>query len=286
MSLSNLAFSLLTTLALLTIGCTKQDPTFGPVESSRKDGGSGGDCREGDTQECECGSRVGEQLCSSSGSWEDCECSDDSGDGDGDGDSEAQFKCKAGYYVGTFKGDWKPGIGDIPPFGSLIKVTITASDKVDKPGLALTLEEESMGVGGEFPTYEVKNGCLVGTASSGEGQNHPFIGIITGSLSCETGEFDGHVEGYYELFGDVLGDLSVWKFAGSMNGMFDLGKTSLEMGMWDLRETQSTAVDGPGGKAMWNAAWKSEEGPALPPECQALLNAADGGVSVRADGGA
>ncbi len=279
---SAFASSLLTAIAVVVPGCAKDSPTLGAVGSSGKDGGDGEGCSDGAVQDCDCTRGDGQQVCSA-GTWEACECLDDSDDGSGDGD-DSGFNCKAGYYVGTFKGDWKPGIGDFPPFGTLIDVTIEASDKPDKPGLALTLEEEAM-VGGEFPTYEVKNGCLVGTASSGEGQNHPFIGIITGSLSCETGAFEGHVDGYYELFGDTLGNLSVWKFAGSMNGKFDVATTSIEMGMWDLREKQSTAPDGPGGKAMWNAAWKSAEGPALPPECQALLNANDAGVGTGADGG-
>ena len=271
--------SSLATLALVGPGCKEAPPTLGTGNLSSDDASVEGECGQDDVQSCDCASGQGEQVCSA-GSWSDCDCSDSEATGDGDRDdtNRDDLKCKAGYYVGTFKGDWKPGIGDIPPFGSFIKVTITASDKPDKPGLALTLEERSE-LGGEFPVYEVKNGCLVGTASSGEGQNHPFVGTITGSLSCETGKFEGHVDGYYKLFGEALGDTSIWKFAGSMDATFDLATTSLKDGMWDLREKQSTAPDGPGGKAMWQAAWKSEEGPALPPECLALLDGgADAGV--------
>ncbi len=267
--------------ALVGTSCGDSAPALGSGTNVRQDAGSRA-CREDDTQPCDCPDAEGEQVCSS-GRWGACDCGDGEqvtgdGDGDGDGRSGGQLHCKAGYYVGTFKGGWKPGIGDIPPLGTLIKVTITASDQPDKPGLALTLEEQSE-LGGEFPVYSVKNGCLVGTASSGEGQNHPFIGTITGSLSCETGKFEGHVDGYYKLFGEALGDTSIWYFAGSMDATFDLGATSLKDGTWDLREKQSTAPDGPGGKAEWQATWQSAEGPALPPECQELLDGrGDAGV--------
>jgi hypothetical protein len=270
--------------ALLAAGCPQ------PGSSSTGTGSvptpdAGASCMESAVQACPCSGTEGQQVCTA-GAWSDCDCS--TGDGDGTpqldaGEDLGRLKCKAGYYVGTFEGDWKPGIGDFPPLGTLIEVTITASDEPGKPGLALTLEEQLIGEDSEFPTYTVKNGCIVGTANSGGDQNHPFIGTITGDLHCDTGKFEGHLDGYYELFG--LKDISEWFFAGSMDATFNIGTTSLEMGTWDLREKQSTAPDGPGGKAMWQATWQSETGPELPEECLKLLQMnADAGTPV-ADGG-
>jgi hypothetical protein len=271
-ALRSLASPALLTLLVVGPACSSDPPTLTPGNNNLMSEDAGL-CEEGATQECYCDTTPGESECSG-GSWGDCDCSGFQGDGDGDGDGDkpnGSMNCKPGYYTGNFKGDWKPGIGDLGPI-QLIEVTITGSDKPEKPGLALTLEEGAApDPNDEFPTYEVKNGCLVGTASSGPGQNHPFIATITGSLSCETGEFEGHVDGYYQLFGEFFGGLSTWTFAGSMTGKFDLGTTSIEEGTWDLREKQNTMPMGPGGKATWQAAWQAAEGPALPEECRKLL---------------
>lgn len=256
------------------VGCATEAPVTSRLPSTDKQPDPVAQCAEGDIQACECSAGASEQVCSG-GAWGECACLvPDTEPPPGPGG----LRCKAGYYVGDFKGKWKPGIGDFPPFGTLISVTITASDVPEKPGLALTLEKQVDDEGGEFEIYSVKNGCLVGTASSGEGQNHPFIGTITGSLRCDTGEFEGHVDGYYELFG--LGELSKWFFAGSMTGQFDSSTSSLEMGTWDLREKQSMAVDGPGGTATWQASFEAETGPELPPECLALIAGADADAGI------
>lgn len=236
-------------------------------------------CPSGPTQPCTCdGGTAGVMYCNAAlGTYSECACSTTPGIGQ---------KCKAGYYTGTFEGDWRPGAFDLGGGLTLVTANIEAMGTADKPGLAITLDEKVVEAG-EFTYREVENGCVTGTATSAGFDSHPFVASISGKLDCATGEFDGVMDGYYHLFD--LGELSVWEFSGPMLGTFNPDTASIDQGTWDLREKQAKPNEDPGagGEGTWNAAWQSDESPPLPPECEALLNGqvgADAGVSM-GDGG-
>jgi hypothetical protein len=271
-------------LSLAACGGDNKGTTVGPVTDGDGDGDGDGDegdgdddegeekeCDNGPKQDCQCDDGSdGTQYCNTTfGSYSECDCG-------GDGDNGL---CKAGYYTGEFKGKWRPGQFDLGGGATLVTADISAMGTAEKPGLALTLEEKAE-TGGEFPTYEVKNGCVVGTATAFGFDSHPFVAAMTGELDCKTGKFSGVLDGKYYLFNS--GKLSEWFFMGPLTADFTPEGAELDNGEWDMREKQAKPNEDPGagGEGTWGAAWKSAEGPALPPECLELINGggSDAGV--------
>jgi hypothetical protein len=274
--------SLLLVSAGAFTGCTSDSPgTVSPGLNMDAGGGDGdgdtaddGECTEdnqGDVMDCNCGGMSGSSICVD-GEWSKCECDEPMED-----TTPTGMRCKAGYYTGSFHGMWRPGAFDLGSGITLINVDIDAKMTDKGPGLALTLEAKEDNSGGEFATFEVKNGCVTGTATAIGGiDSHPFVATLTGELNCETGDFTGNMDGVYSLFD--TGTLSQWYFTGDfgkdgpktpLTGHFYSDKEAIEDGTWDLREKQ-TKVDelpGAGGEGVWNAKWTSEESPPLPQAC-------------------
>jgi hypothetical protein len=256
-------------------GCPKDAPATTTGPQLRSDAGGDGDgdgdgdaqmeCDDGPKRECDCGpgEDKGVQYCNPAfATYSDCDCDK----------SSANFKCKAGYYTGTFKGKWRPGALDLGNGWTTVKAEIEAKGKNGAPGLALTLVEKSDNTG-EFPTYEVKNGCVYGAASAFGPDTHPFVGTLSGELDCETGQFNGIMDGKYDFF-DLAG-ASIWKFSGPLVATFDEAQVKLDMGTWRMKEKQAKPTDNPyaGGEGTWDAVWQGTEAPDLPPECKAFIEA-------------
>ncbi len=279
-------------LGLLTLAlsaCGGDDATTsGGTGRDRQDAGDKGDgdgdggdeveeleCSDGPSRACSCaGGGEGTQYCNTSfGEYSDCDC----------GSSGNNGLCKAGYYTGEFRGEWRPGQFDLGGGLTLVTADIEAKGTPEKPGLALTLEAKAE-TGGEFPTYEVKNGCIVGTATAFGFDSHPFVAAMTGELDCETGKFEGVLDGKYYLFD--TGELSVWYFGGPLTANFVVEGAKLDEGVWDMREKQTKPEEDPGagGEGTWGAAWKSNEGPALPQECVELISGGGGDADAGAGG--
>lgn len=176
--------------------------------------------------------------------------------------------CEAGYYTGTFKGTYWPGIADFG-FGSFLPVEVEAIGTPGRPGLALTLEKEVTG-GGEFVSYKVGDGCIVGTANAfgGLAGQHPFVGIVRGELDCETRVFTGTLRGYYRLFdSDAL-----YQFEGPLTNLYETSTPpALTDGKWNVKELQSTAANPPGGEGTWDVTWQSAESGEIAQECADFL---------------
>jgi hypothetical protein len=263
-------------LAALGTGCASNDPvTSSPPLGSIDSGiGGAGDCSEADTQPCSCSNYQSIRTCID-GAWSDCDCRavvyPDAGDTNPD-----DSPCKAGYYTGTFEGEYWSGIFDPGGgVGSLVPLPIKATGANGIPGLALTLEETVEGENSEFPVYTVGDGCVVGVAEALGGLfgNHPFVGTIQGELDCYTGKFEGTLVGYYTIFG--IPEIK-YNFSGPVTNQYSPGDPpKLGMGAWNVREHD--APNAPGGGGTWDVSWTSDDGPALPPECQALIDGmADG----------
>jgi len=237
-------------------------------------GGEEPSCDDGPTRACTCddGSQSLSYCNDSLGEYSDCDC--ESGGGG------QNLKCKAGYYTGTFKGKWRTGALDLGGGVVLSNADIEAKGTNGAPGLALTLVEMADNGGGEFPTYEVKNGCVYGTASAFGADSHPFVGTLTGTLDCETGAFSGIMDGKYDFFG---AGVKTYFFSGPMVASFDETSLKLDQGGWRMKEKQAKPTDNPwaGGEGNWDAVWKSADSPDLPKECQDFIDmggASDGGV--------
>lgn len=280
-----LGMSALLIAASAWTGCKEEAPILigenmdgGPRDDDDEDVDDG-ECTEdnlGDTMDCNCGGKPGASKCLEDG-WSKCECLPDRED-----PTPMGSRCKAGYYTGSFTGMWRPGAFDLGGGFTLINVQIDAKMTEKGPGLALTLEAKEDLSGGEFPQLEVKNGCVVGTATAIGGlDSHPFVATLTGELDCQTGDFSGTMDGVYSLFDS--GELSQWYFTGDfgkdapkvpLTGHFYSETEKIDDGTWDLREKQTKPEElpGAGGEGVWEAKWESDKGPPLPQACQDFIN--------------
>jgi hypothetical protein len=233
-----------------------------PLGSDQVSGADGGACLEGSRVRCTCeGARVGTQLCRR-GAYGSCACA-----------SEGELACRAGYYVGEFSGSYRPGFFGFGVGGSGLPFDIAGGPGGGRPGLSLTLVEVPTGAG-EFATYRVGNGCMVGN-SKAVGTNNPFVANFTGDLDCLTGEFKGELEGYYTLL-SVPG--ANFRFGGEIQARFEIEEARLNDGIWDVTEPDALNGDpAGGGKGTWSARFQGENGPADDP-CKVL--APDGGFAM------
>lgn len=185
-----------------------------------------------------------------------------------------QQLCKAGFYSGQFTGKYKPGAFGFGIVGSFIEVDIMGAGANGYPALSFTLEAKQQG-GGEFTSFTVKNGCMIGSANA-YGTNNPFVGLITGELDCKTGKFSGMITGRYDLLGFGL----KFEFTGPVDSQFENPQMRLKDGVWNVKEPP--ALDGTaagGGGGTWSAIWESDMAPTGVDPCSSSSLAPDGGTS-------
>ena len=228
---------------------------------------------EGTTRPCPCtdGSQ-GSQACLG-GSFQPCKCAAPV--------NTVQQLCKAGYYTGEFSGKYKPGAFGFGIIGGFIEVDIMGSKAGNYPALSFTLEAKQEG-GGEFPTFSVKNGCMIGSANA-YGTDNPIVALISGELDCRTGKFSGTITGRYDLLGFGL----KFNFTGPAEAQFENPQLRLKDGTWNVKEPP--ALDGTpagGGGGTWSAIWEKAMAPSGQDPCAEAMLGTDGGVSTDAGSGA
>jgi hypothetical protein len=272
--------------SLLLLGCVCcGDPASAAISSegdvARKDGGAAAP-RERDsgppkpstpastcgarytTRACTCESLDGSQYCSSKG-WTECECQKPEGgsvrgstatplqDGTstpaGNLRSDIHFdwertpftegSCEPGYYEGTF---WGYFASSVTVVGAPIPVFALGTP--EHPGLAFTLTKKPGG--GE--ELVIENGIMDGVADG----VFPFKGTLTGSLNCDTLEFDAILDGYYSLGVDGVG---MFKFKGPLLGGYDKSTRSIIDATWNVKEYPDPIADHIGGGGEWEAKW-------------------------------
>lgn len=184
--------------------------------------------------------------------------------------SSGQALCKAGFYSGEFTGKYKPGVFGLGVIEGPLEFDVQGASSNGYPALSFTLAryEEGGGIGDEFATYGVQDGCMVGSASV-NGTDSPFVGRFDGTLDCKTGAFSGTITGRYDLVG--LGLLS-YDFTGPATGRFQLPQAQITGGVWNVKEPDALlggAAGGGGGD--WSAIWKSD----APPEGKDPCSSAD-----------
>jgi hypothetical protein len=222
---------------------------------------------EAATRACTCASGgTGQKTCTA-GNWSDCtSCSTR------DAGPRPVIKelCKAGYYVGHMEGKYKPGFASLGIAESLFEVDFESEAVGDNPPLALTLTENREGTG-EFASFTVGGGCMVGLARSGDTDN-PFVARLTGELDCKTGDFNGVMKGVYTLLNFPGLD---YDFEGPITAHFI--DQELADGEWSADEPP--ALNGQpagGGAGSWGATWQADQTPDLASDPCARLDA-DGG---------
>ena len=247
-------------------------------------GDTGGECVEGSLQGCNCTSGLaGTQTCTGN-AWGQCVCNVVTSQSDGSVLPPLERLCKAGYYTGTFEGQYWSGVFDFG-FGSLLPVPVVAQATGTNPGLGLTLEAKEMAIGEEFSTYAVQDGCVIGNADA-FGLSNPFVGVLTGELDCDTGRFEGSLKGYYNLLTTGI----TYPFEGPVSAQYM--NEELRDGMWDVKE-HMMSDNAPGGSGSWSVKWVGgvEDAPPLPEECLQIIDGTptemggDTGVAPPAAGG-
>jgi hypothetical protein len=225
---------------------------------------------EGTQRACPCTDGTqGSQACLG-GSYQPCKCA-------APVTTTVQQLCKAGFYSGEFTGKYKPGAFGFGIIGSFIEVDIMGSKSGNYPALSFTLEAKQEG-GGEFPTFAVKNGCMIGSANA-YGTTNPFVGLISGELDCRTGKFSGTITGRYDLLNFGL----KFDFTGPVESQFEVPQFRLKDGTWNVKEPP--ALDGTpagGGGGAWSAIWESAMAPSGEDPCSSSALAPDGGTSTDA----
>lgn len=229
-------------------------------------------CMAGEKKNCTCDDdSVGRQTCAN-GKFGSCICSSPP---QKPTTLATQDLCKAGYYKGGFEGTYKPGFAGAGIVPSGLEVMIAGMALNDIPALAFTLDEDDTGPAGEFHTYTVGGGCMVGSAQVFGVLDNPFVARISGSLDCGTGHFEGRLDGQYTLLNL---DGVTYQFSGPLTAQFDL-PSSLKDGVWMVAEPEA-ALGGAagGGMGTWNADWASDYGPDGGADPCSVIPITDGGV--------
>lgn len=215
-----------------------------------------------ETRGCSCDEHEkGAQDCNEEG-WSECIC-ESSGAGDpekkpsrgesapaGNLRSDIEFEwertkasqgsCEPGYYEGTFKGLYASSITVVGAH-----IPVFALGTPGKPGLSFTLKRKP----GAGETLEIENGVMDGVADGA----FPFKGTLTGTLDCDTLQFDAILDGYYSLGVDGVG---MFKFKGPLKAGYDKATRSVTMGTWDVKEYDPThPFPWVGGFGDWEAKW-------------------------------
>lgn len=215
---------------------------------------------EGQSKTCTCNSGgTGTKVCKN-GKYSSCLCSGTKNDA-GKNQPKPQ-QCKPGYYVGNFDGKYRPGIFGFGFLESGFEVDIAGGKSFFDDSLAplsFELSEEYKNPGSEFSTFTVGGGCMQGLATAVAITQSPFVARLTGNLDCETGMFEGRLEGYYTLIGIPGADFS---FSGPLTAQFNLANESLDDGAWSVEEPiNASGKPAGGGNGTWNAMWNAEMAP-------------------------
>lgn len=252
-------------LPLLLLGgaCGDGSEGFG---SGGDDGQSpGGACQVNVTKSCSCNDDLkGRQVCRQDG-WEVCMCQTEDGEvvvgppgsgllpggsvpaGNLRSDIEFEWErtaaqagsCEPGRYTGDFMGLYSSQLTFIN-----FPIPVFALGQPGRPGLAFTLEKKGSG-----EQLEIRDGVMEGTADG----FFPFRGTLTGSLDCQTGEFNAILSGFYSLGVEGVG---MFKFEGPLTGKYDKVAHEIQMGTWDVEEYDPPPVlPGAGGIGNWFATW-------------------------------
>ncbi len=234
---------------------------------------------EGKSRSCTCSSgEAGTQACLA-GKYQPCDCKTAVSPSD-------QRLCKAGFYSGSFTGKYSPGVFGLGIFESPLEFDLQGQGSGAYPALSFTLLEKVEG-GGDWGTYTVKDGCMIGSAAV-ESTNSPFVGRIQGELDCETGKFSGTISGRYDLEGL---NLLKYDFSGTATAQFQL-PVHLVDGLWNVQEPEALlGTPSGGGGGTWSADWVSDTPPAGEDPCSSADIWSDGGTDAggtdagRADAG-
>jgi len=257
-------------LACIACGDEAGPATSGDGEpSGASDGGgvkTGSKCATRyETKACTCDALKGSQYCTANG-WSDCECqlpnggtvrgnsSTPSQDGAstpaGNLRSDIHFEwertpmtegsCEPGYYEGTFSGLYASNLTFVG-----VPIPVFSLGTPGHPGLSFTLSKKP----GSGEELVIENGKMDGTADG----LFPFRGSLTGSLNCETLEFQSILDGYYSLGVDGVG---MFKFKGPLIGKYDKATRSIVMATWDVDEYDPPPLNPDcGGGGEWSAGW-------------------------------
>jgi len=260
--------------SLMLLACLSCGEPAGPTvsgedgEGGGSDGGgsqAGGKCGvRYETKACTCDALKGAQFCTATG-WSECECQRPEG-GTVRGNSSApaqegnstpagnlrsdihfewertpatEGSCEPGYYEGTF---WGYFASSITVVGAPIPVFALGTP--GHPGLAFTLAKKAGG--GE--ELVIENGIMDGVADG----LFPFKGTLTGSLNCDTLEFNAILDGYYSLGVDGVGKFT---FKGPLKSGYDKATRSIINATWDVKEYPNPIADHIGGAGEWEAKW-------------------------------
>jgi len=215
---------------------------------------------EGTQRACSCGATSGTQSCLG-GAYTQCKCTTQIVAPPG------TDLCKAGFYSGAFTGKYKPGAFGFGVVMSFFEVDIMGKGAGAFPALSFTLQKNETGAG-EFQTFGVKNGCMVGSATAYFTDN-PFVARIDGDLDCKTGKFTGTITGRYDLVSSGL----KFDFTGPLSAQFTLPDNALNDGVWNVKEPPSLSGEpAGGGGGTWNAMWNADNPPAGEDPCAALTD--------------
>lgn len=266
--LENMKWSVMALLAALSGSCGEpEDGTLAGDDGDGSSDGAGGECDvRNETKLCSCSDLKGSQVCKATG-WSECTCqtpeggtvtgnsgkpSTDDGTGTPAGNlrSDITFdwertpategSCEPGYYEGTFEGLYASQITFV---GAPIPVFSLGTP--GHPGLSFTLSKKAGG--GE--ELVIENGKMDGTANG----LFPFRGTLTGTLNCDTLEFNSILDGYYSLGVDGVGQ---WKFKGPLIANYDKATRSVIDATWDVKEYDPpTSIGHAGGGGTWRATW-------------------------------
>jgi len=244
-----------------------EDGTLSGGEDDDGNGNAGGSCKTRfETKMCSCDALKGSQYCAATG-WTECVCqlpgggtvtgnSGKPGPSDGSSVPEGNLRsditfdwertpategsCEPGYYEGTFEGLYASQITFV---GAPIPVFSLGTP--GHPGLSFTLTKKPGG--GE--ELLIENGKMDGTADG----LFPFRGTLTGTLNCDTLEFNSILDGYYSLGLDGIGQ---WRFKGPLIGGYDKATRSIVDATWDVKEYDPpTSIGHAGGGGTWRATW-------------------------------
>ncbi|MDB4973431.1 MAG: hypothetical protein JWN48_1772 [Myxococcaceae bacterium] len=269
----------LSCLALLGSACGTDDTGATQTSDAGRDGPDEVDaaalmCTGTESKACSCASgQSGRKTCKNK-KFGGCVCGVPTSDAGKP--LSTQDLCKAGYYTGNFKGLYNPGFagGGLVMSGFQVMIEGKALNAT-VPALAFTLEEEESGPAGEFHTFTVGGGCMVGSANVFNVIDNPFVARITGSLDCSTGYFEGQLDGQYTLL-NLSPVPSLFK--GPLTAQFVLPQT-LADGEWQVAEPNA-ALGGSmgGGQGTWGAEWSAESAPMMDSDpCAVIMDSADGG---------
>jgi hypothetical protein len=219
--------------AWFAAGCAKPSLDVGSDDGGDRPGApadSGAPCEEGATLGCECDGGAGTMTCRA-GAYGPCAACVRQ--------SSAPLLCVPGTYVGQATGTYNGGIPGV----------ISGFQVATKNGLVFSLARNSQ-AGDEFAG--VNSGCVRGLYADGGAVDTSSGGLITGSVDCSSGRFDGVLRNTYTAADALLRPVRVYQ-KGSIHAQYD-ANTRAFRGSWDEHEPANKLFgDVPGGGGTWSA---------------------------------